>query len=109
MAGVVHTLAKRGGRLWKARRACRQFGSTLLLQTRLISGASRMLPELVILGAQKAGTTSLFNYLSQHPRVRPPIKKEVHYFDLNYAKGLEWYQAHFPTLAGEQRRPSQHE
>jgi hypothetical protein len=49
----------------------------------------------VILGAQKCGTSSLHNYLVQHPRVIAPLLKEVHYFDVNYTEGEAWYRSHF--------------
>jgi len=53
-------------------------------------------PDFLIIGAQKAGTTALFNYLSKHPDIGLPIKKEIHFFDLNYFRGVNWYLAHFP-------------
>ncbi len=63
----------------------------------------RVFPEVVIIGAQKAGTTSLFRYLGLHPQLVPSFKKEVHYFDGgnkgetdNFAKGEAWYRSHFP-------------
>ena len=62
----------------------------------MASGASRVLPDFVIVGAQKAGTTSLFAYLAQHPRIAEPSSKEVHYFDYNYHRGENWYRGHFP-------------
>ena len=55
----------------------------------------RALPDAVILGAQKSGTSSLHYYLVQHPQVTAPLRKEVHYFDLNHARGEDWYRAHF--------------
>jgi hypothetical protein len=58
----------------------------------------RGLPSVLIIGAQKGGTTSLFQYLVQHPRVLPPFRKEVHYFDFNYAQGVQWYRGHFPYV-----------
>jgi hypothetical protein len=58
-------------------------------------GQSRALPDVVILGAQKSGTTSLHGYLVQHPGVVEPLRKEVHYFDVNYGRGEAWYRAHF--------------
>jgi hypothetical protein len=64
---------------------------------RSLNSSSRVLPEFVIIGAAKGGTTSLFNYLASHPQVAAPLKKEVHYFDRNYAKGPNWYRMHFPT------------
>ena len=56
----------------------------------------RTLPDFLIIGAQKCGTTFLYQLLVQHPRVKPAFVKEVHYFDLNFAKGNNWYRSHFP-------------
>jgi hypothetical protein len=56
----------------------------------------RGLPSALIVGAQRSGTTSLFNYLAQHPDVRQPLGKEIHYFDLHYARGIRWYRGRFP-------------
>jgi sulfotransferase family protein len=56
----------------------------------------RGLPSAVIIGAQKSGTTSLFNYLAQHPDVLPPLGKEIHYFDFHYDRGPKWYRGRFP-------------
>lgn len=64
---------------------------------RPVTGPLRTLPEFVVLGAQKAGTTSLYEYLIQHPDVGDARTKEVHYFDLAYERGPNWYRAHFPT------------
>jgi hypothetical protein len=55
-----------------------------------------MLPRLIIAGAQKAGTTSLYEYLCQDCRIKRAMVKEVHYFDFNYDRGLPWYRVHFP-------------
>ncbi|CAN5188688.1 hypothetical protein BH20GEM2_BH20GEM2_17550 [soil metagenome] len=54
------------------------------------------LPDFLIVGAQKAGTSSLYHYLSQHPQVMPAYSKEVHYFDTQYRRGESWYRASFP-------------
>ncbi len=61
-----------------------------------LTATLRGLPSLLVIGAQKGGTTSLFNYLVQHPDVLPPLRKEVHYFDFNYGRGIQWYRANFP-------------
>jgi hypothetical protein len=61
-----------------------------------VTAPLRGLPSALIIGAQKGGTTSLFNYLLQHPGVLPPIRKEVHYFDFNYSRGVRWYRGNFP-------------
>jgi hypothetical protein len=63
---------------------------------RTLTGPLRGLPSALIIGAQRSGTTSLFNYLAQHPDVMPPLGKEIHYFDLHYARGLRWYRGRFP-------------
>lgn len=54
-------------------------------------------PGFLIVGAQKAGTTSLHNYLSQHPRLVGSKPKEIRFFDrdFNFKKGRRWYQNHF--------------
>jgi hypothetical protein len=60
------------------------------------------LPTVLIIGAQKGGTTSLASYLAAHPNVVSPRSKEVHFFDLDYEKGAEWYRSQFPV--GARRR-----
>lgn len=59
----------------------------------------RVLPDFLIIGAQKAGTSSLFQYLAQHPQVFASLEKEVHYFDTHFRKPLRWYQSNFPTVS----------
>jgi hypothetical protein len=68
-----------------------------VLRARRASASRRVLPDFLLIGAQKAGTTSLYSYLAAHPGVRPAARKEVHYFDVNYARGEDWYRAMFPT------------
>ena len=65
------------------------------LETRVRMRQDRSLPDAVILGAQKSGTSSLHGYLVQHGDIIAPLRKEVHYFDLNHARGECWYRAHF--------------
>ena len=62
------------------------------------------LPDFLIIGAQKAGTTSLASYLAAHPCVVSPTLKEVHFFDLNYSKGIDWYRSHFPISRWKRMR-----
>ena len=59
----------------------------------------RLLPDFLIIGAQKGGTTSLYNYLQAQSCIASAERKEVHFFDRrsNLNKGLAWYQGHFPT------------
>jgi Sulfotransferase domain len=63
---------------------------------RLATAPARTVPDFLIIGAQKCGTTFLYQLLVQHPRVKPAFVKEVHYFDLNFRKGNNWYRSHFP-------------
>jgi hypothetical protein len=56
----------------------------------------RELPSAIIVGAQKAGTTQLYSYLTTHPRVFPASCKEVNYFSLHAERPVEWYRAQFP-------------
>lgn len=56
-------------------------------------------PDFIIIGVQKCGTTSLYSYLNHHPQVVHPEKKELHFFDLNFHKGVDWYREQFPTFA----------
>lgn len=62
---------------------------------RRATASRRPLPSFLIIGAQKGGTTSLHEYLIEHPLVSPPSTKEVHYFDHAYHRGPGWYRAHF--------------
>lgn len=73
---------------------------------RLLSSQRRALPDFIIVGAQKAGTTFLYHVLSQHPDVLAASEKEVHYFDdpQNFRRGENWYRAHFPLQKSLERR-----
>jgi hypothetical protein len=58
--------------------------------------AETMLPNFLVIGAHKAGTTTLFQHLKAHPEVFLPEQKEVHFFcDLQWHRGLEWYESLF--------------
>lgn len=62
----------------------------------------RQLPDFLVIGAKKGGTTSVANWLVQHPQVMPMFPraqrhKSPHYFDINYWRGDDWYLSHFPT------------
>ncbi|MDP1622354.1 MAG: sulfotransferase domain-containing protein [Bacteroidales bacterium] len=62
-----------------------------------ITSDLRQLPEFIIPGVQKGGTSSLFSYLAQHPRIQPSRNKEIHFFDHKYDRGIEWYRNSFPV------------
>lgn len=58
-------------------------------------------PDFIIAGAQKAGTSSLFSYLNQHPQLFGARQKEINFFDLdeNYSKGKQWYLNFFRSYS----------
>jgi sulfotransferase family protein len=60
---------------------------------------ARLLPDFLIIGAERAGTTSLYRYLGQHPQVMGVTlrRKGAHYFDTNFNRSLRWYRSHFPS------------
>lgn len=58
----------------------------------------RLKPSFIIIGAQRSGTTSLYNYLTNHPGILYAGKKEIHYYDINYELGKSWYQNLFPAF-----------
>jgi hypothetical protein len=58
---------------------------------------TRLKPRFIIIGAQRCGTTSLYNYLGEHPLIAPAEAKEVHFFDIEFEKGWHWYRQRFPS------------
>lgn len=54
-----------------------------------------MKPRFLGIGAQRAATTWIYEVLRAHPQTYLPDTKEIHFFDENYSKGLEWYLEHF--------------
>jgi sulfotransferase family protein len=62
------------------------------------TAAIRPLPDFLIIGAQKAGTTALYSYLRRHPHLTGPSWKEVSFFDRHYARGEAWYRGNFPNV-----------
>jgi hypothetical protein len=64
----------------------------------------RPLPDFLVLGAQKAGTTALYEYLRRHPQITGPSWKEVSFFDRHWARGESWYRGNFPNRARTRRK-----
>jgi hypothetical protein len=64
---------------------------------RIITSPWRLMPDFLVLGGQKCGTTSLYQYLISHPFIISAMKKQMHFFDNHYEKGVSWYRAHFPS------------
>ncbi|PPT08393.1 putative deacetylase sulfotransferase [Geitlerinema sp. FC II] len=55
-------------------------------------------PDFIILGAQKAGTSSLYFYLSKNPKILPPLRKELEFWSWKFHRGIDWYLSQFPPL-----------
>jgi hypothetical protein len=59
-----------------------------------------MLPNVLVIGAPKCGTTSLHSYLAQHPDVSMSNPKELRYFWRNdWLQSQQWYEGHFRSEA----------
>ncbi|MCB8920912.1 MAG: sulfotransferase domain-containing protein [Ardenticatenaceae bacterium] len=54
-----------------------------------------MLPNFLVIGAARSGTTSLYHNLSLHPQIFMPLKKEPQFFTTNWHQGLDWYARWF--------------
>ena len=70
--------------------------------------AGRSVPDFLVIGTKRGGTTSLFNYLLMHPGVRGIFpasrgKKSTDYFFKEYHRGDEWYRAHFDSDRSKER------
>jgi O-antigen/teichoic acid export membrane protein len=77
-----------------ARTAVRAYGKA--------TASLRPLPEFLLIGTKRGGTTSLAAYLHEHPDVAPlfpriAVPKGVRYFDDHYVEGPRWYRSHFPS------------
>lgn len=56
------------------------------------------------IGPQKSGTTWVYECLREHPSVALPPNDSVHFFDIHYTRGREWYEQHFATSKPDQLR-----
>lgn len=78
---------------------------------RRFTSGLRGLPDFLIIGGQRCGTTSLYNYLLGHPQVLAPLVKEPQFFTYRWPSGIGWYRAQFPLnprrrSAGSTARPA---
>ena len=65
---------------------------------RVLTSPLRGRPDFLIIGAQRCGTTSLYEYLVQHPMVQGGLYKETRYFTTRWWLGPLFYRACFPTF-----------
>lgn len=84
-----------------AREGIRRYGQA--------TAGQRALPDYLIIGTKRGGTTSLARWLLDHPDVAPlfparETRKGTYYFDVNYGRGETWYRSHFPSRRAHRRR-----
>ena len=84
------------GQLRGPRTVSGRAGARLRREYRQRTSRLRLLPSVLVIGAARAGSTSLYAYLLDHPSLAAPSHKEIHYFDLNFRRGPDWYRRHFP-------------
>lgn len=60
-----------------------------------------MLPNFIVIGAPRAGTSWIHKNLRDHPDVFVPQKKELHFFDREYDRGIAYYEEHFADFRGQ--------
>jgi Sulfotransferase domain len=76
----------------------------------MAAASARPVPELLVVGAKRGGTTSLWKYLDEHPGVLPNFPraeniKGTYFFSSHYARGLRWYRSQFPSRWARARAP----
>lgn len=64
-----------------------------------LTAFQRQLPGYIVIGTHKGGTSSIQSYLIQHPQLSGGTHKEVHFFDYQFHRGLNWYRSVFPRTA----------
>ena len=61
-----------------------------------LTGPLHTLPDFIIIGAPRTGTTALYDYMIKHPCIEKSRYKEIHYFNREYFRGINWYKLFFP-------------
>lgn len=64
--------------------------------TYLFSSSKRKLPDFLIIGTQKGGTTSMFEYINEHPEIQMARRKEIYFYTKYYHLGMSYYRSFFP-------------
>tara|TARA_B100002049_G_scaffold44345_1_gene30587 strand:- start:73 stop:963 length:891 start_codon:yes stop_codon:yes gene_type:complete len=71
---------------------------------RKMTSRLRQLPDFIIIGAGRAGTTALYSYLIQHPLIAAALTDnnesvaDLHFFEYIISNNIQWYKSHFPIL-----------
>jgi len=75
---------------------------------RLLAAPLKRLPDFLILGAARSGTTSLYAYLTALPWIGGPFYKEVHFFNCRWYRGKRFYRSRFPLLLAKRAAALRH-
>ena len=62
-----------------------------------IAGSFNVLPDFLLIGASRSGSTSLYQGLVEHPNIHTAKTKEIQFFGTKYPRGINWYRYHFPS------------
>lgn len=86
----------------------RELAKRSLREVGKLSAPARPLPDFLLIGAKRGGSTSLWRYLAEHPGILPMFPraekiKGLYFFDENYERGTRWYRSHFATRATRRR------
>ncbi len=65
-------------------------------------GTSSRLPDFIVIGAAKSGTTTLHEWLHRQPEVYCSVLKEPRFFSRDWGKGIDWYAGLFAGAATDQ-------
>tara|TARA_B100000953_G_scaffold61714_1_gene49117 strand:- start:286 stop:1215 length:930 start_codon:yes stop_codon:yes gene_type:complete len=77
---------------------------------RNLTSTIRVLPDFIIIGSGRAGTTALYSYLIQHPSIIPTSTEnnnsvaDLHFFEYMISDKISWYKSHFPTIFSKMYR-----
>jgi Sulfotransferase family len=101
---VSADILERAGRRSRPEALARETTKRALRSYGMATADLRPVPDFLIVGAKRGGTTSLWRYLNEHDGVltlfpRPEKLKGVYFFDENFGRGPRWYRSHFPTRA----------
>jgi len=73
-----------------------------------ITASSRILPDFIVIGFGKAGTTTLYHYLGEHPCIMKSSHDHLGFFDSNFELGLNFYKSFFPTQSTKNKILKKH-
>lgn len=74
------------------------------VRARQLTASRRVLPDFLVIGASRSGTSTLFSMLRDHPDIVAPLRKEIGWFSATRTQPESWYRAHFPARAALRAR-----